>query len=214
MEASGILKAMAANLFKISSDLRLLASGPDAGLGEIRLPACQAGSTIMPGKVNPVIPEAVSQAALRVMANDQCVTMAGALAQLELAQFLPLLAHALLESLRLLVGAARILRERCILGVEARPERCRAGLTASKAAAAALVPVLGYAAVERAVQEADRTGVTVHEALVRLGLLDRERIDALLSPQRLRQLGFDPAETAALLGDAANPSAKPPGDLP
>lgn len=194
VEVSGILKAFAANLLKVATDLRLLASGPDAGLAEVALPPRQAGSTIMPGKVNPVIPECVSQASLRVMANDQCITMAASLGQLELVQFLPLLTHSLLESLRLLLNASTVFRERCVLGITARAEQCRAHVEASKAVAAAVVPALGYEAVERAVKRAVESGVSVTEALVREGLLSRQAVEELLSPKRLRKLGYEPGE--------------------
>jgi aspartate ammonia-lyase len=198
VEVSGILKALAANLLKISSDLRLLASGPGAGLAEIALPAMQAGSTIMPGKVNPVIPECVGQVALRVMANDGCITLAAALGQLELVQYLPLLAHSLLESLRLLDQAARLLAERCVRGIDARPERCRELVASSPTVlAAAFVPALGYAAVERAVAEARRAGISLAEAIVRAGLLDREGVERILSPARTTKLGHEPDEFEA-----------------
>lgn len=124
VEVSGILKACAANLLKIAGDLRLLSSGPDAGLGEIRLPQRQAGSSIMPGKVNPVIPEAVSQAALLVMSHDQALTAAAAAGSLELNPFLPLIAACLLDSLKLLSGSCDILRRCCVEGIEADEERC------------------------------------------------------------------------------------------
>ena len=125
VEVSGILKAHAVSLLKICGDLRLLSSGPEAGFGEIRLPARQAGSSIMPGKVNPVIPEAVSQAAMRVIGHDATITMACAAGSLELNPFLPLVADCLLESLDLLARADDILRRHCIEGLEADEARCR-----------------------------------------------------------------------------------------
>ncbi|HSA78921.1 MAG TPA: aspartate ammonia-lyase, partial [Nitrospirota bacterium] len=125
VEVSGILKACASNLLKTSTDLRLLSSGPDAGIGEIRLPPRQAGSSIMPGKVNPVIPEAVSQAAMTVMANDQSISYACSLGNLELNAFMPLIADALLGNLDLLTNACSILRRNCIAGLEADEKRCR-----------------------------------------------------------------------------------------
>jgi aspartate ammonia-lyase len=195
VEVSGILKAFAANLLKISSDLRLLASGPGAGLAEITLPALQAGSTIMPGKVNPVIPECVGQVALRVMANDGCITLAAALGQLELVQYLPLLAHSLLESLHLLHQAATLLGERCVRGITPRPEHCRTQVEASSTVmAAAFVPTLGYAEVERCVAVARAAGITLPEALVRAGLLSPEEIEEMLSPRRMHKLGYEPGD--------------------
>jgi aspartate ammonia-lyase len=143
-EVSGILKAHAVSLIKISTDLRLLSSGPDAGLGEIRLPARQAGSSIMPGKVNPVIPEAATQAAMLAMGNDSVIGAACAAGSLELNAFLPLIAHCLLENLEILSRADDLLCRYCVDGIEADEARCRAHVENSTAAATALVPVLGY----------------------------------------------------------------------
>ncbi|MGN0373633.1 MAG: aspartate ammonia-lyase [Enterocloster sp.] len=124
-EASGLLKAMAVNLMKIAGDLRLMASGPFGGLAEIRLPKLQRGSTIMPGKVNPVIPEMVTQAAIRVIANDSAITMAASMGNLELNAFMPLIADSLLDSLDLLIRAAEIFRLKCVDGICANEEKCR-----------------------------------------------------------------------------------------
>ncbi|MFO7173461.1 MAG: aspartate ammonia-lyase [Bacillota bacterium] len=149
-EVSGLLKACAAGLVKIAFDLRLLSSGPRGGLGEIRLPAVQAGSSIMPGKVNPVIPEAVTQVAYQVMAADTAITLAAQAGQLELNPFLPLIGDSLLRSLEALSAAVRIFRVRCVEGIEADPEQCRRHLERSAAPEAALVGEIGYeAALER-----------------------------------------------------------------
>ena len=144
VEVSGILKAHAVSLLKICTDLRLLASGPEAGFGEIRLPPRQAGSSIMPGKVNPVIPEAVSQAAMLVMGHDATIAMACASGSLELNPFLPLVANCLLESMDVMTHADDILRRHCIEGMEADEARCRRHVENSTAAATALLPALGY----------------------------------------------------------------------
>ena len=144
VEVSGLLKALAANLMKISGDLRLMGSGPHGGLGELRLKPLQQGSTIMPGKVNPVIPEMVMQCAMRVYAGDAAISMAAARGEFELNAFLPLIADSLLESLQLLEEAVRLLRVKCIEPLEADEARCRALLQASSAFAAAYAPVLGY----------------------------------------------------------------------
>ncbi|MGE4563639.1 MAG: aspartate ammonia-lyase [Victivallaceae bacterium] len=144
VEVSGLLKALAVNLCKISGDLRRMNSGPKGGLGEIRLAELQAGSTIMPGKVNPVIPEMATQAAFRVIANDGAITMAAAAGEFELNAFLPLIADSLLESLSLLLAAVRLFRERGIDGVAACPGRCAELLDGSYAFAAKFVPLLGY----------------------------------------------------------------------
>ncbi|WP_242012291.1 aspartate ammonia-lyase [Pseudodesulfovibrio cashew] len=193
-EVSGMLKACAANLLKIASDLRLLSSGPDAGLGEIVLPALQAGSSIMAGKVNPVMPEAVTQAALRVMANDQMIGMAVGMGQLELNHLLPLITHSLIESLALLTASCRGLAEDCVPEIQARPERCRTQVERSGALATVLVPVLGYEAVERLAKDARQEGRTVPAQLVLSGIASEETVDRLFSPRQLCKLGFTPGE--------------------
>jgi aspartate ammonia-lyase len=140
VEVSGILKACASNLLKISNDLRLMASGPHAGLTEINLPPRQAGSSIMPGKVNPVIPEAVAQAAIQVIGNDIIIAQAVSSGNLELNQFMPLIANALLESIGLLTAACYMLRENCVTGITANEAVCQRQVTSSTASVTALVP--------------------------------------------------------------------------
>ncbi len=154
-EVSGLLKALAVNLMKISTDLRLMNSGPHGGLGEIHLKAMQKGSTIMPGKVNPVIPEMMTQVAIRVMANDQAVSMAAASGNFELNAFAPLIADALLESLELLINGVTIFREKCIEPLTADVERCREHLDRSTVIATALAPEIGY---ERAAELVEQSG--------------------------------------------------------
>jgi aspartate ammonia-lyase len=190
VEVSGMLRALGVNLFKISSDLRLLACGPDGGIGEIRLPARQSGSTIMPGKVNPVIPEAVIQAAIQVSANDSVISRCAELGQLDLNATLPLLASALLDSLSLLANACRIFREFCIVGIEANEDVCRRHLDKSLTLATILLPRLGYKGVEEIVLAARSTNRTVPEILRERGLYSDEEIDALLSPKRMYKLGY------------------------
>jgi aspartate ammonia-lyase len=189
VEVSGILKACATNLAKIAADLRLLSSGPGGGFGEIRLPARQAGSSIMPGKVNPVIPEAVTQAALRVMAHDQAIAQAASLGALELNAFLPLVADALLESLALLADACTIFRSHCVEGIEADTERCRKQVETSTALATALLPALGYAGAERVAGLAADSGRTVRQVVLAEGLLDEAAFDALTTPEAICRLG-------------------------
>jgi len=188
-EVSGILKAHAATLLKIAGDLRLMSSGPEAGLGEIRLPRRQAGSSIMPGKVNPVIPEAVTQVALLVMGYDQTIALAAGLGSLELNPFLPLVAACLLDSLTLLARADETLRRNCVEGIEADEERCRAHVHASSAAATALVPELGYERACEVVGEAQASGRTIREVVVAGGLLSAEQFDELLSAEAVCRLG-------------------------
>lgn len=188
VEVSGILKACAANLIKVSNDLRLLSSGPEAGLGELTLPPCQAGSTIMPGKVNPVIPEAVAQAAMLVTGYDAALTQAAAGGNLELNQFMPLIAHCLLESLDLLANAARILREHCVDGLAADRERCRRHVGAATATITALVGDLGYDRAEELANRARATGRPLREVAAEFGI-GPERFDALVSPEAVNRLG-------------------------
>ncbi len=189
VEVSGILKACAVNLIKISGDLRLLSSGPDAGFGEIRLPARQAGSSLMPGKINPVIPEAVTQAALVVSANDQAIAAAAGLGSLELNPFLPLIADALLASIDLLAGACEILARGCVDGIEADAERCRRSVESATAAATALVPLLGHERAEHIAAEAAAEGRSIRELVVGGGLLDAASFDSLISPEAVCRLG-------------------------
>jgi aspartate ammonia-lyase len=189
-EVSGILKACETSLWKVSSDLRLMASGPDAGLSEIRLPQRQAGSSIMPGKVNPVIPEAVTQAAMRVMANDVAIGMAVANGSLELNPFLPLVADALLESLDLLARACDILRRNCVDGIEADEARCRASVQASTATATALIPAIGYDLACEVARHSRETGSPLRAVVLARGLLTEEAFDVLVSPEAVRRLGM------------------------
>ena len=189
VEVSGILKAHAVSLLKICGDLRLLSSGPEAGLGEIRLPARQAGSSIMPGKVNPVIPEAVSQAAMRVIGHDATITMACAAGSLELNPFLPLVADCLLDSLDLLARADELLRRLCIDGLEVDEGRCRIHVENSTAAATALLPVLGYERVGEAAKLAVESNRTIRETVIGQGLLTGSEFDVLISPEAVCRLG-------------------------
>jgi aspartate ammonia-lyase len=189
VEVSGILKACATNLLKIATDLRLLSSGPDAGLGEIRLPARQAGSSIMPGKVNPVIPEAVTQAAIVVMANDQAIAHACAMGNLELNAFLPLVADALLENLQLLGNACFIFREHCITGIEVDENRCRSHVEGATAALTAMVEELGYEKAQALAARARTEGKTIREIVTEYGGVSPEQFDRLVSPESVARLG-------------------------
>lgn len=163
VEVSGLLKACAVNLLKISGDLRLMASGPRGGLGELRLEARQVGSSIMPGKVNPVIPECVAQCAMRVIADDAAITLAAASGQLELNAFLPLIADALLDALALLRNAVVRFRAACVETLEADPAACARHLDASTAPALLLVPRLGYDAAAALAKAALETGKSVSQ---------------------------------------------------
>ena len=189
VEVSGILKACAVSLIKVSSDLRLMSSGPDGGLGEIRLPSRQAGSSIMPGKINPVIPEAVTQAGMKVMGNDLVIAHACSMGVLELNPFLPVVADALLQSLDLLASACRILRAECVQGIEADADACRARVNASTATATALITALGYNRVQEIVASAGASGRTIRETAIEDGYLAAEDYDILLTPEAVRRLG-------------------------
>jgi aspartate ammonia-lyase len=190
VEVAGILKAGATSLLKVSSDLRLLSSGPEAGLGEIRLPLRQAGSTIMPGKVNPVVPEAVSQGAMMVMGHDATIAYACASGSLELNPFLPLVAACLLESCDLLARACHILRRHCVEGIEVDEARCRQHVETSTALATALLPVIGYEGACKLAQRAKETGQTIREIVLADGLLTPKAFDELISPEAVTRLGM------------------------
>jgi len=181
---SGVLKRVAVKLSKIANDLRLLASGPRAGIGEIRLPAMQPGSSIMPGKVNPVIPEAVNQVCFQVIGNDLTVTMAAEAGQLQLNAFEPVIAYNILTSMRLLSRAMETLAGRCVAGITANEERCRAGAESSVALAAALVPVIGYEASVEIAKAALASGRSIREVALATGLKD-EILDRLLDPMKM-----------------------------
>ena len=167
---SGALVVVATALSKICNDLRWMASGPDTGLAEIRLPALQKGSSIMPGKVNPVICEAVLQVAARVIGNHTTVTVAGTQGNFELNVTVPVIADALLESIGLLAAGARTLARRCVSGIEVDEARCRELAERDLAIATALNPVLGYARVESIVREAQRSGRTIRDVALDAGV--------------------------------------------
>jgi aspartate ammonia-lyase len=179
VEVSGLLKACAVNLLKISGDLRLMNSGPRGGLGEIRLEALQVGSSIMPGKVNPVIPECVAQCAMQTVANDTAITLAAASGQLELNAFLPLIADALLDSLNLLLNAVTRFRTACIDTLEPDPAACAKHLDASTAPALLLVPHIGYDAAAELAKESLATGTPIRQLVCARGLLPPEAVDRL-----------------------------------
>lgn len=190
VEVSGILKACAVSLLKVSSDLRLLSSGPNAGLGELRLPEMQAGSSIMPGKINPVIPEAVSQAAMLVMGYDQTIAHACSRGELELNAFLPLVADCLLQSFDLLSQACMLLRDRCVTGMEANEMHCRAHVDGATATVTALVPELGYVRAVETARAASEQGMSIREYVLHEGLMCPETFDGLVSPEAVCRLGM------------------------
>ncbi|MBW0147253.1 aspartate ammonia-lyase [Marinobacter arenosus] len=182
---SGILKRFAVKLGKMCNDLRLLSSGPRTGLGEILLPAVQPGSSIMPGKVNPVIPEAVNQTAYQVIASDLAVTLAAEAGQLQLNAMEPMIVYNLLNSMKMLGSACSMLDDRCIQGIRANTEQCARHLDNSIGIVTALVPRIGYANATRIASKALNTGSTVRELVLDEGLLDAEALDRLLSPRSM-----------------------------
>ena len=186
---SGELRALAAAMLKVANDLRWMASGPKTGLAEIRLPDLQPGSSIMPGKVNPVIPEAVSQVVAQVYGNDTAVAFAGSQGNFELNVFLPVMARNLLESIRLLSSVSRLLADRCVGGIEADVERCRTYAEATPQAATALNPVLGYERVAALVKESAQTGKSIRTLVVEHDLVPEAEIDAVLDLLKLTRGG-------------------------
>ncbi len=185
VEVSGALKACAVDLSKMSNDLRLLASGPCTGIEEIVLPARQNGSSIMPGKINPVIPEVVSQAAFLVIGNDTAVTLAAEAGQLELNAFEPVIFDRLFESLKVLSGAVGTLTEHCVKGIKANAEKCAYNVEHSMAMVTALAPKLGYTLTSDVAHEALQTGETVREIVLRKGLLSEAEANEILDPMRM-----------------------------
>jgi aspartate ammonia-lyase len=187
VQLSGVLKRIAVKLSKTCNDLRLLSSGPRAGIGEILLPAVQAGSSIMPGKVNPVIPEVVNQVAFEVIGNDMTVTMAAEAGQLQLNAFEPIIGHSLFKSIAHLAAACRTLNDRCIKGIQANAARARRLLDDSTALVTALTPVLGYARSAEIARDALATGQRVYDLVLARGWMSREQLDAILRPEILTQ---------------------------
>ncbi|MCY3652700.1 MAG: class II fumarate hydratase [bacterium] len=188
--ASGALKTVAVSLFKITNDLRWLASGPRAGLGEIRLPALQPGSSIMPGKVNPVMPEMVMQVAAQVIGNDAALTWGGANGNFQLNVMMPLIAHNLLESIGLLANAAAVLRERCIAGIEADTDRIRSLVEDNLVVVTALNPRIGYDQGARVAKQAYATGQTIRQVVLELGLMEADELDQVLDLKKMTEGGI------------------------
>lgn len=188
-EVSGILKAHATNLIKISNDLRLMSSGPKAGFGEIILPARQAGSSIMPAKINPVIPEAAAQVGIKILGNDVTINQCVAMGQLELNQFAPMIAFAFLESLELLINTNEMLVKNCINGIQPNTGNIKKHLDTSTATLTALLPRLGYKKVSEIAKELEKSDLTVREYIVKNNILSEEDFDYLTSPEAVLALG-------------------------
>src|SRR5206468_6961062 len=179
VEASGALKTIAVSLTKIANDIRFMGSGPRAGLAEIVLPELQKGSSIMPGKVNPVIPEVVTQVAAQVVGNDQAIAVGGMQGHFELNVFVPLLARNLLDSIKLLAAACRLLDEKCVAGIEANREACERYAELTLSAATALNPYIGYDKATEIVKEAASSGRSLREVAREAGVEESVLDEAL-----------------------------------
>ena len=179
---SGILKTCSVNLSKMCNDLRLLSRGPKTGIGEINLPAKQNGSSIMPGKINPVIPEVVSQVAFNVIGNDLTITMAAEAGQLELNAFEPILFYNLFESLETLSHAISTLVDNCIIGITANEDHCLELLEESVGIATALCPYIGYKKSAEIAKSSLKTGIPIRKLVLKNGILTKEKLDSILNP--------------------------------
>lgn len=187
VRVSSCLKACAVNLSKMCNDLRILASGPKAGFGEITLPAMQNGSSIMPGKVNPVIPEVVSQVAFHIIGHDVTITMAAEAGQMELNAFEPVVFYNLFDSITTLTHAVDTLTENCIIGITANEERCQKLLDASVGITTALCPYIGYKKAASLAKESLRTGVPVKKLVLKHGLMKEKQLDVVLDPYAMTE---------------------------
>ena len=186
---SGQLRALACDLGKIASDLRLLASGPRTGLDEIRLPAVQPGSSIMPGKVNPSIPEMVNQVCCQVVGNDACIAMAAEQGQLELNVMMPVIAYDLLQAIGILTNAIRALTERCVTGIEANRAQAEYWVERSAALATALAPQIGYARAAELSKQSVKENVLIRELVRREKVLPQSQIDETLDLRKMTEIG-------------------------
>jgi aspartate ammonia-lyase len=187
VQLSGVLKRVACKLSKTCNDLRLLSSGPQAGFGDIKLPARQAGSSIMPGKVNPVIPEVMNQVAFEVIGNDVTITMASEAGQLQLNAFEPIMGWSLYKSMAHLTRACRTLQVNCVEGIQANHEVLARRVAESVTLVTALNPIIGYEKAALIAKTALATGGTIADVAERLGIMGRDEMNALLVPSRLTQ---------------------------
>jgi fumarate hydratase class II len=184
VETSGMLKTVAVSLIKIANDIRLLGSGPRLGLGELKLPATQPGSSIMPGKVNPVMCEMVLQVCAQVLGNDAAITFSGSFGNFELNVMLPVIAHNLLESIELLATASDVFARRCVAGLEVDREKCNANLELSLSNCTILAPVIGYDKAAKIAKIAYQTNRTVRQVAEEISGLDKARLNELLDPAK------------------------------
>lgn len=197
VRVSGVIKTAAISLSKMSNDLRLLSSGPKTGFGEINLPARQNGSSIMPGKVNPVIPEVVSQVAFQIVGNDVTITMAAESGQLELNPFEPIIFRNLFSSIELLTNAVMTLADNCIVGITVNEKHCRDQVEKSVGIVTALCPFIGYKKASEVAKEALKTGLSIRQILLKRNWLTKEKIDDILDLRKLAE-GNVPSNDAAV----------------
>ena len=190
VETSGALKTIAVSLTKIANDIRWLASGPRCGIGEINLPETQPGSSIMPGKVNPVIAESVLMATVQVIGNDLTVTLAGQSGVFELNLMMPVMAYNILQSIRLLAASARNLTDRCVAGIQANVDRCNEMVEKSLAMCTALAPEIGYDEAAAIAKESYKTGKTVREIATKKRIMTPKRLKEVLNPMRMTKPGI------------------------
>jgi aspartate ammonia-lyase len=186
---SATLKGLALDLSKIASDLRLLASGPRTGFDEVRLPAVQPGSSIMPGKINPSIPEMVNQVCFQVVGNDACVSVSAEHGQLELNVMMPVIAHNILFSMKILTNTANVLADRCVKGIEANEEQCSYWVERSAALATALAPQIGYARAAEISKQSVKENVLIRELVKREHVLPDNEIDDVLDLRKMTEIG-------------------------
>ena len=189
VEASGLLKTIAASLMKIANDLRLLNSGPRTGLGEIDMPATEPGSSIMPGKVNPVIPEAVNLIAAQVIGNDAAITVCGSLGQLELNIMMPVIAYDLLQSIEILANGSRVLSEKCVSGITADRERCYSYADRSLMVVTAITPHIGYDNAAKVAKKAVAENKSVRQVILEEKILPKEKLDEVLDLKKMTKGG-------------------------
>ena len=182
VELSGVLKTISVSMVKIANDIRWLGSGPRCGIGELKLPALQPGSSIMPGKVNPVVSEIVIQTAYQVMGNDTTITLAGQSGNFEINVTIPLIAYNLLQSIELLAGAARLLVEKCVRGLSVDRQRCEAYVDQSLALVTGLVPLIGYDRAADLAKQAYESGKTIRQTALEAEIATEQELDRLLKP--------------------------------
>jgi len=189
VEASGALKNVAVSLMKIANDIRWLGSGPRCGIGEILIPPVQPGSSIMPGKVNPVIAESVCQVMAQVMGNDLAITIGGQVGNFELNVMMPVMAHNILQSIELLSSVSQIFTEKCIKGIKADKERCEGMIEKSLAMCTVLAPIIGYDDAAKLAKEAYETGKTVRQLATEKKILPQDELNKVLDPWSMTEPG-------------------------